>query len=531
MLTRFVRTQLIIFSIASIVGVGVMIVSYLQAPTMLGVGRIAVTLELPRGGGLYRLANVTYRGVQVGKVTDIRLTGDGAQATLTVGASPKIPADLVAQVRSVSAIGEQYVDLRPRSGSPPYLRDGSVIAMSDTEIPRPVGPMLDRASALLASFPEGKIAALLDESAKGLNDAGYDLGSLVDSSAVVARDSRNVVSQLRALIDDSGPLLDGQVESERDTRTWTRSLANVTDQLVANDSQVRTILQSAPAALQQVSQLLDSVKPTLPVLLANMTSLGQVAVTYLPSLEQLLVLVPPFFADLQAIAPGNNATGLPLGNFRIQMNDPPACTVGFLPPSQWRSPADTTTIDTPDGLYCKLPQDSPILVRGARNLPCMGHPGKRAPTVEICDSDKPYEPIAMRQHVLGPTPFDPNLIAQGVPPDERIDPGQGIFAPVEGTPPPAGVAPPTPSSPPEVPAPLDPNVVPPTGGAGAVPAAPSSATTGAAIAPSVAVTTYDPRTGRYMLSDGTVQKQSSLVTAHKPISWQDMVLGPEYAKP
>ena len=349
---------------------------------------------------------------------------------------------------------------------------------------------------------------------------------------MVARDSRSVASQLRALIDDSGPLLDGQVESAQDTRTWTRSLANVTDQLVANDPQVRTILQSTPAALQQVSQLLDSVKPTLPVLLANLTSLGQVAVTYLPSLEQLLVLIPPFFADLQAISPDNNATGLPLGNFRIQMNDPPACTVGFLPPSQWRSPADTTTMDTPDGLYCKLPQDSPILVRGARNLPCMGRPGKRAPTVELCDSDKPYEPLAMRQHVLGPAPFDPNLIAQGVPPDDRVDPSQGIFAPVEGTPLPAGVAPPAPAAaPPDAPPPSTapaPPVIPPADSGGAVPAAPSSATTDASISPSVAVTTYDPRTGRYMASDGTMQTQSSLVTAHKPDSWQDMVLGPEY---
>ena len=74
-----------------------------------------------------------------------------------------------------------------------------------------------------------------------------------------------------------------------------------------------------------------------------------------------------------------------------------------------------------DGLYCKLPQDSPIGVRGARNYPCMGHPGKRAPTVEICNSDKPYEPLAMRQHVLGPYPLDPNLLAQGIPPDDRMN--------------------------------------------------------------------------------------------------------------
>jgi len=494
MLSRFVRTQLVIFTIASIIGVSAMAVNYLQAPTMLGIGRIKVTVELPRGGGLYPLANVTYRGAQIGKVTDIELTAKGAQATLSLETSPKIPADLVAHVRSISAIGEQYVDLRPRRESPPYLTDGSVIAMSDTEMPQPVGPMLDQTSALLASIPEDKLAELLDESAKGLNDAGFDLGSLVDSSAVVARDSRGVVGELRALLTDSRPLLDGQIESTQDTRTWTHSLANVTDQLVVNDPQVRTILQSAPAALEQVSQLLNEIKPTLPVLLANLTSLGQVAVTYLPSLEQLLVLLPSFFADFHGVSPWNNATGLPLGNFRIQLNDPPACTVGFLPPSQWRSPADTTTMDTPDGLYCKLPQDSPLLVRGARNLPCMAHPGKRAPTVAICDSDQPYEPLAMRQHAVGPSPFDPNLIAQGISPDDRIDFEERIYAPIEGTPLPEGARQPTGPPPP------------------------------------VAVTTYDPRTGRYMAPDGTMHEQPSL-GADKPSNWQDLVIPPGLVSP
>ena len=92
----------------------------------------------------------------------------------------------------------------------------------------------------------------------------------------------------------------------------------------------------------------------------------------------------------------------PMGDFALTIDDPPICTVGFMPPNTWRSPDDLTDIDTPDGLYCKLPQDSPLAVRGARNYPCMGHPGKRAPTVEICNSDKPFMPLAMRQHSLAP---------------------------------------------------------------------------------------------------------------------------------
>ncbi len=121
MLTRFVRIQLIVFVMASVVGMTVMVIEYLQAPTLLGIGRMTVTLELPGTGGLYRFSNVTYRGVGIGKVTAIRPTRNGAVATLSLNSSPKIPANLQADVLSVSAVGEQYVDLRPAADTGPYL--------------------------------------------------------------------------------------------------------------------------------------------------------------------------------------------------------------------------------------------------------------------------------------------------------------------------------------------------------------------------------------------------------------------------
>ena len=85
MLTRFVRIQLAIFTITGIIGLAVMAFSYIQVPTLLGIGRMTVTLELPDAGGLYRFSNVTYRGVQVGKVTAVTLTSTGAKATLSLG--------------------------------------------------------------------------------------------------------------------------------------------------------------------------------------------------------------------------------------------------------------------------------------------------------------------------------------------------------------------------------------------------------------------------------------------------------------
>ncbi len=62
MLTHLVRIQLVIFGIVALVGLLLMTVLFIQLPTLLGIGKITVTLELPAGGGgLYRFSNVTYR--------------------------------------------------------------------------------------------------------------------------------------------------------------------------------------------------------------------------------------------------------------------------------------------------------------------------------------------------------------------------------------------------------------------------------------------------------------------------------------
>jgi phospholipid/cholesterol/gamma-HCH transport system substrate-binding protein len=552
MLTRFVRAQLIIFTIASLVGVGVMAFVYMQVPTLLGVGRLNVKLELPEAGGLYRFSNVTYRGVQIGKVTGVTLTDHGAEADLSLDTSPKIPADLEARVLSVSAVGEQYVDLRPRTASGPYLEDGSRIQASETVVPQPVGPMLDRLNTLVKSIPGDRISDLLDETFKAFNGAGPDFQSLIDSATKLTTDTNGVSDQLRSLIDDSGPLLDSQAETTDSIRTWAHSLAGISGQLAENDPQFRSILQQGPGFASEVSGLLTQVKPTLPILLANLNTLGQILVTYNPALEQLLVMIPAVTSMQQGFGLGkNNPTGLPAGDFALTVSDPTACTVGFLPPSQWRSPEDTTTIDTPDGLYCKLPQDSPIAIRGARNLPCMGHPGKRAPTVELCNDPKGFEPLAMRQHALGAYPFDPNLIRQGIAPDDRTDAPDRLYAPVEGTPLPPGAVPagtppqgPPPGPAPAVPMPMgDPGPPPPAGNSlngvpippgppaeappvdGAIPVAPSgfAGNGSGGGGPSVAFATYDPQTGDYLSPDGVMHTQTNLAAGAAPKSWKDLL--------
>ena len=211
-----------------------------------------------------------------------------------------MPADLQARVLSVSAVGEQYVDLVPKTDSGPYLENGSVIAAKNTTVPQAVGPMLDRVHALLKSIPKGGYRTCSTRPSRPSTErrtTSARCRSRRRGCPPISGCGRPVPHADR----DSRPLLDGQLASTDAIRTWARSLAGITGQLNADDPQWRAILANRPGAADEATALLNQVKPTLPVLLANLTTVGQVAVTYHASIEQLLVLLPPYVASLQSI--------------------------------------------------------------------------------------------------------------------------------------------------------------------------------------------------------------------------------------
>ncbi len=69
MLTRAIKTQLVLLTVLAVIAVVVLGWYFLRIPSLVGIGRYTLYAELPRSGGLYRTANVTYRGITIGKVT------------------------------------------------------------------------------------------------------------------------------------------------------------------------------------------------------------------------------------------------------------------------------------------------------------------------------------------------------------------------------------------------------------------------------------------------------------------------------
>jgi phospholipid/cholesterol/gamma-HCH transport system substrate-binding protein len=426
LLTPFVRRQLFVFSILTVVSLLVLGVYYLQLPSLMGVGRYTLTADLPASGGLYPTANVTYRGITIGKVTDVEPTQGGAVATMSINSQYKIPIDAVANVHSVSAVGEQYLDLVSTGNPGKYFSDGQTTAKGT--VPSEIGPALDIANRGLAALPKEKISALLDETAQSVGGLGPALHRLVDSTQAIVGGFKTNITDITDIIENAGPILDSQVTSGNAIERWARNLNTLAAQAATNDQHTKGILSQAAPAADQVNSVFSDVRDSLPQVLANLEVVFDLLKRYHAGLEQVLVFLPQAASESQTeSAPYEHQAVLDVG---MSINQPPPCLTGFIPASQWRSPADTSPAPLPSGAYCKIPMDTPSnSVRGSRNIPCVDVPGKRAATPQDCRDAKPYVP-------LGTNPWygDPNQVLTCPAPaarcDQSVRPGMVIPAPL-----------------------------------------------------------------------------------------------------
>lgn len=468
------QIQLALFAVIALLAMALMTLHFMKLPAILfDVGRYQVTVELPQTGGLYSGGNVTYRGTEVGRVDSVRLTPTGVEAVLALKSGIDVPSDLRAEVHSQSAIGEQYIALLPRTGDARPLRDGDVIPLADTSVPPDVNTLLADANAGLQAIPRDNLKTVIDESFTAVGGLGPELSRIVKGSTDLAIEARKNLNPLITLIDQSQPVLDSQTNTSTAIQAWASNLATVTTQLQTHDDAVAAVIENGGPAADSVRQLVDRVTPTLPIVLANLVSVGQVAVTYHDDIEQLLVLFPQVVSAAQAGLVANVNTkqdykGQYL-SFNLNINLPPPCTTGFLPAQQQRVPTFEDAPDRPAGdLYCRVPQDSPFNVRGARNIPCETVPGKRAPSVKMCESDNPYVALNDGFNWKG----DPNATSTGQDVPQ--------LPPVAGPP-----------------------------------------------APAPAVAEYDPATGGYIGPDGRHHFQSDLAQAAPgDKTWQSMLLPP-----
>jgi phospholipid/cholesterol/gamma-HCH transport system substrate-binding protein len=377
-ITTSVRIKVIVFAVVSLLGTGYVAVRYVGlGDRLLGHG-YSVHVELADGGGIFANAPVTYRGVPVGRVTAVTLHGAGARVTTRLEDAVRVPADLRAVVAHRSAVGEQYLDLRPDRDGGPYLRDGAVIPRDRTGVPLPPETLLANLDALVRSVNPDDLAVVIDELGAAFEGSETALRTILDASELVLDDAVANLPRTVTLIRDGATVLRTQAESAEMIRQWAAGLARLAETVRASDGDLRRILADGPPAAVELVALLDGLEPAIGALLGNLIAVNGVAARRLAGIEQLLVVYPLAVAGGFTVSPGDGTAHFGLA---LNVNDPPPCVYGGTPTC---SAAD---------------QARGSNVRGSNNAPRAGAPAGSGPADEP-STVAGYDPVTGL--VLGP---------------------------------------------------------------------------------------------------------------------------------
>ncbi|ORT55695.1 MlaD family protein [Streptomyces sp. CB03238] len=367
MLTLATRLKNLAFLLIGVLVLGFVGVRYADVGHLVGLrDHYTVRVRLDSTGGLFTHSNVTYRGVSVGRVGTLRLTDDGVEAELRIkDSAPAIPVDLEAVVANLSAVGEQYIDLRPVSDTGPYLRDGSVIARADTRAPAPVTTVLSGVSSLASSIDLESLRTVVDEFGTALNGRGDDLQALMDGGNDFVRAADRALPATTRLITDGETVLRTQAEEGEALISFASGAKELAARLKSSDTDLRRLIAAAPDAAGQVSALLRDLDPGFGVVLANLLTTSEVAVTRQRGMAEFLVRMPAL------VAAGSTAVtprGVDLG-MSVTFFEPLPCTAGY-GGTTYRNGLD---LSSPPALNtkarCTSPPSSGINVRGSANAP------------------------------------------------------------------------------------------------------------------------------------------------------------------
>jgi phospholipid/cholesterol/gamma-HCH transport system substrate-binding protein len=372
---RSVKIQLVAFVVISLVGITYVGLNYVGIHVTSGPYTVKVLLA--DTGGIFPNADVTERGVDVGRVGSMHLRPDHqVEVELHINHGTKIPQDVHVTVANLSAVGEQYVDLEPQTKDGPFLQQGSVIPASVTTIPLDDATILVDLDKLVNSVDKQHLATVIDELGKGFQDVGPALQALIDNGNALTQSAIDTLPQQLKLIDDSRTVLDTQRDVAGELKAWASSFASFSDQLRASDSDLRGVLDSGVTASQQLQGLLADNASALPTLLGNLITFNQIQQVRLPYVKAILQLLPPQVAGGFYVTPGDGTAHFGMVNQTPQDNPQNPCVTGYATgqppgytPTKLRANTDQSQWGGPANLDAFCKNDATDNMRGSRYVP------------------------------------------------------------------------------------------------------------------------------------------------------------------
>ncbi|WP_067816177.1 MCE family protein [Nocardia inohanensis] len=318
-----------------------------------------VTVELAASGGLAAGNDVSFRGSRIGRVDEVRVSGDGVAAIAEIDDAARIPVGGTVAVGRLSAAGEQYLDFRPDTDGGPYLRDGSVVERAATSVPVSMQSVFANLSDFIGGMNPDRLDVIIDELDKALAGGPDRLRNMVSGISRAMSGLTDLLPQTRQLIANLEVIAGTTAHAQPDLGTLTRAGSALFNQFAAADQELRKLLNQGPGQLATLSGFLSETQDPITDLVTNFVAITKAAKLRAPAIAALF----------PALRVGSEALGIPAhdGGYNTLV-DPwprPTCEYDTIPvvPTE-------ATVDKRVRLYNYCVTNNPaIQMRGSANAP------------------------------------------------------------------------------------------------------------------------------------------------------------------
>lgn len=317
-----------------------------------------ITIALPDSGGLLTNQDVSVRGIPVGRIEALRVTGSGVEAVANIDSSVRIPAASPVRVSGLSAAGEQYIDFEPSSNTGPFLSAGSKVSQDQATTPIPMATLLADADGMLAQTDPRKLD-LVKRELSLTGEGPQKLTDLVDGGTFLLSTLDSVLPETVSLLKSSRVVLTMLSDVDNGLVTTTANLDKVFKGVNPMIGGYQRLLDQGPGMLSAVDGIFDDNSDVMVGLLGNLVTTAQLLYVRVPALNALF---PDYRGSLlEALSTTIREKGLwATGDIY------PRYTCDYGTPRRVPSAADY-----PEPFlynYCR-DTDPSVLIRGARNAP------------------------------------------------------------------------------------------------------------------------------------------------------------------
>jgi ABC-type transporter Mla subunit MlaD len=185
-------------SVVTFVAFIAMIGSFIAFVSNLGVrisppdNRINMSMSVPTINNMELDARVLLRGIPVGKITGLDATPESGTIRFYVDGQYKIPQDSEVRLENLSALGESYIEIEPRTGDGPYWKDGQSLATEAVKKPHSISELGASVTRVLTEMNPDELSRVVAEADAALPDPNAVLPNLANASLLL----RNTVADL-----------------------------------------------------------------------------------------------------------------------------------------------------------------------------------------------------------------------------------------------------------------------------------------------------------------------------------------------